>query len=68
MKSFINTTYSLTLSLFAFHKNKKQYLDALHKQKKKEMHFLMHNNDFDILLRSVHYSKITQKLHNNAQK
>ena len=45
-----------TLTLFAFHTNRKQYLDTLHKQKKKEMHIRMHNNDFDILIRSDHCS------------
>ena len=34
-KSFINTSYSPTSTLFAFHTNKKQYLDTLHIQKKK---------------------------------
>ena len=35
MKSIINTTnYSPTWTLFAFHKNKKQYLDTQYKQKK----------------------------------
>ena len=54
-KSFINTTYYQTLTLFAFHTNKKQYLDTLHIiQKKREMHRRVHNNDFDILIRSVY--------------
>ena len=67
--SFINTTYSLTLTLFAFHTNKKQYLDTFHKQKKKVMQIRMHNNDFDILLRSVHYSAKLRiaKIDKNAQ-
>ena len=52
--SFINTSYSPTSTLFAFHTNKKQYLDTLHIQKKKEMRGRMHNNDFDMLLGSVH--------------
>ena len=55
-KAFVNTTYYPSLTLFAFRTNKKQYLDTLHIQKKKEMHRRMHNNDFDILLRSVHLS------------
>ena len=65
-KSFINTSYSL----FAFHTNKRQYFDTLHIQKKKEMHRWMHNNDFDILLRSVHLSPKLQipKTHKNIQK
>ena len=42
----------------------------LHKQKKNEMHFRMHNNDFDILLWSVRYSSKLQiaKIHKNAPK
>ena len=40
-----NTTYSQTLTLFAFHTHKKQYLDTLNIQKKREMHRQMHNND-----------------------
>ena len=32
---FTNTTYSPALPLFAFHTNKKQYLDTLHNQTKK---------------------------------
>ena len=41
-----------------FQYKKNQYLDILHKQKKKlkEMHIRMHNNDFDILLRCLKYS------------
>ena len=31
-----NTIYSPTFTLFAFHTNKKQYLDTLHAQIKKE--------------------------------
>ena len=41
------------------------YLDTLHKQMKKEMHLLMHNYDFDMLCRTVHYSaklQITKSL------
>ena len=34
-QSFIKTTYSKTLTLFAFHTDKKQHLDILHIQKKK---------------------------------
>ena len=41
------------VDFIAFHKNKKKYLVTLHKQMKKEMHRRMHNNDFDIVLRSV---------------
>ena len=49
------------------HTNKKQYLDTLHKQRK-NMHIRMHYNDyndFDVLLRSVHYSAKLQiaKIH-----
>ena len=33
---FTNTTYYPTLTLLAFHTIQKQYLDTLHKQKKKE--------------------------------
>ena len=38
--------------------------------KKKEMHPRMHNNDFDIVLRSVHYSPRLQisKTYKNIQK
>ena len=63
----MNTTYSPTLTLFAFHTSKKQYFDTLHKQMKKGMHLRMQNNDFDILLRSVHYSVKAQivKIHND---
>ena len=48
----------------------KEYLDTLHKQKKKGMHLGMHNNDFDILLRSDHYLAKLQitKIHYNAPK
>ena len=69
-KSFINTTFSPTFTLFAFHTNKKQYLDTLHKEKKKEMHIRMRNNDFDILLRSGYYLAKLQiaKIHKNVQK
>ena len=58
------------LTLFAFHTNKKQYLDTFHIQKKKEMHRRMHNSDFDILHRSVHLSLKLQisKIHKNIQK
>ena len=58
------------MALFAFHTNKEQYLDTLHKQKKKEMHIRMHNNDFDVHLRSVHYSTKLQntKIHKNIKK
>ena len=35
LKSFKNTNYSPTFTLFAFHTNKKQYLDTFHKQKNK---------------------------------
>ena len=68
-KSFINTTYSPTLTLFAFHANKKQYLDTFHKQKKNVIHIWMHNDDFGILISSVHYSTKLQiaKSHNNAK-
>ena len=38
-KSFINTTYSPTLTLFAFHTNNIQYVDTLHIQKKKKCTF-----------------------------
>ena len=44
LKSFKNTTFSPTLTLFAFHRNKKQYLDKFHKQKN-VMHIRMQNND-----------------------
>ena len=39
-------------------------------KRKKQMHRRMHNNDFDILLRSVHYSAKLQipKIHKNFQK
>ena len=40
-KSFINTAFFPTLTLYAFHTNKKQYLDTLHKQKKEEMYIRM---------------------------
>ena len=57
------------MTSFAFHTNEKQHLDTLHKQKKKEMHLRMHNNDFDMLLRSVNYSAKLQieKIHKNIQ-
>ena len=58
------------MTLIAFHTNKKQYLDTLHIQKKKEMHRRMHNSDFDILRRSVHLSPKLQirKKNKNIQK
>ena len=42
----------------------------MHYTQKKKMHLLMHNNDFDILLRSVHYSAKLQiaKIHKKVQK
>ena len=66
-KSLINTTYSPTSSLFAFHTNKKQYLNN---RRKEEMHLRMHNNDFDIFLRSVHNStkQYISKIDKNVQK
>ena len=70
LKSFTNTTCSSTLTLFAFHINKKHYLDTFHKQNKTVMHIRMHNYDFDILLRSVHFSAKLQiaNIHKNAPK
>ena len=70
LKSIINTFCSKTLISFAFYINKKQYQNTFHKQKKSEMHLWMHNNDFDRLLRSDHYSAKLQiaKIHKNAQK
>ena len=35
--------------LFAFHTNKKQYLDTIHKQKKKELRLRMLNDDFNMI-------------------
>ena len=58
------------IDFICFHTNKKQYLDILHKQKNKEMHLQMHNNDSDILLRSIHYSAKLQnaKKYKNVKK
>ena len=70
-KSFKNQIYSLTFTLFAFHTNKKQYLDILHNiQQKKEINIRMHNKNFDSFLRSVHKSAKLQitKMHKNAPK
>ena len=61
----IKRNYSKTFTLFAFHANKKYYLDTLHKQKKNEMHLRMHYNDFDIFRRSAKYFATLQitKIH-----
>ena len=53
----MNTTYSQTSTSFAFHTNKKQYLDTLHIQKKTEMRRRKDNNSFYILFRIVHKSQ-----------
>ena len=46
------------LPVFVLLTNKKQYLDILHIQiKKNEWQYGMHKNDFDILIRSVHFSQ-----------
>ena len=52
MKSFINTSYSSTLTLFAFHK--KQYLDTFTYTKEKRNAPSDTQQLFDLLLRRVH--------------
>ena len=57
------------MTLFAFHTNKKQYLDTLHVQNLKEIHHRVHNNEFDILLKIINlYAKVQiPKFHKDIQ-